>query len=315
MQNTSTIDMRRQGHAQVKPEPLIEKLRKRNRFNSKLLIIGAILFLIGFICMAIASFSDKKLLMFLPVYLVILLLNGCSIVYSRFFVGKVRRYWEQIEQRRQAAAQGDQRLLANEQPTADAHALTLPITIEQRPRLSTFAIAIAYLALSCLIGAIIGVLVATHMIPLSGHATSLMIFIGAGAGALFALILSGVFTFAMYSRVRQQITLTESGLIQAGITSKVRSIPWSEARLFALLGIYGAKKYPYPVAFELASEHEIIRWNWIRKNSLKVWYFANSRVSPEEYEQQMRGVLSVVAAKTGLPLYDLRKDIPSNLNR
>ena len=35
MQNTSTIDMRRQGHAQVKPEPLIEKLRKRSRFNSK----------------------------------------------------------------------------------------------------------------------------------------------------------------------------------------------------------------------------------------------------------------------------------------
>jgi len=27
----------------------------------------------------------------------------------------------------------------------------------------------------------------------------------------------------------------------------------------------------------------------------------------EEYEQQMRSVLSVIMAKTGLPLYDLRK--------
>lgn len=39
-------------------------------------------------------------------------------------------------------------------------------------------------------------------------------------------------------------------------------------------------------------------------------YFANSRVDTEEYERQMRSALSIIAAKTGLPLYDLRKEIP-----
>ncbi|MDQ2888404.1 MAG: hypothetical protein M3Y39_20255 [Chloroflexota bacterium] len=65
-----------------------------------------------------------------------------------------------------------------------------------------------------------------------------------GILSLLGLVATIGFAVLMYTRVRQQITLTEDGLMQVGLSSKVRSIPWSEARLFAILGIYGAKKYP-----------------------------------------------------------------------
>ena len=309
MQNTTTINTNQTEHPLVKPEPIVKKLGKRNRINGKISLVLLVILFIGLVCMAIGSFLDKKLFMLIPFYLFILIINGGSTLYSRFFTGKVQRYWQQTEQRRQAAARGDQRLLADVQPQPDAHALTLPITIRQSPRISSFVLLLSTLFLAILIGGISGLLIITHALPLSGHLTSLSVYIMLGVIVLFVLVLGGLFSFFMYSRVRQQITLTESGLVQAGISSKVRSIPWSEARLFAEIGIYGAKKYPYPAIFELASEHEIIRWNWIRKNSLKVWYFANSKATPEEYERQMQGVLAIVAAKTGLPLYDLREEV------
>lgn len=309
MQNTTTTNTYQTEHILVKPEPIAEKLGKRNRINGKISIVLLVILFIGLVFVIIGSFLDKKLSMLIPFYLFILIINGSSTLYSRFFAGKVQRYWQQVEQRRQAAARGDQHLLADEQPQPDAQALTLPITIKQSPRISSFALLLTCLFSGLLIGGTIGLLIITHILPLPGHFTPMFIYIILGVAALFILGIGGLFTFIMYSKVRQQITLTESGLIQAGISSKIRSIPWSEAHLFAELGIYGAKKYPYPALFELASEHEIIRWNWIRKNSLKVWYFANSKAAPEEYERQMQGVLAIVAAKTGLPLYDLRKDV------
>ena len=44
------------------------------------------------------------------------------------------RYWQRIEQRRFAAVQGEQTLLAAEQPTPNAASLQLPITIKLRYR-------------------------------------------------------------------------------------------------------------------------------------------------------------------------------------
>ena len=101
-------------------------------------------------------------------------------------------------------------------------------------------------------------------------------------------------------------------MLLIGVTPKVRSIPWSEAKLFAIRTFPGAKRFPYPVQLELASSSEIIRWTWIHQGG---WYWrlypAEPTESMEVYEQHMHGVLSIIAARTGLPLYDLRKVKPS----
>lgn len=225
MQNTTTMSTNPPEHFRVKPEPTVEKLGKHNRITGKFSIIALVIFSIFLVALVIGSFLDKKLSILIPFYFIILIINGGSTLYSRFFTGKVQRYWQQTEQRRQAAARGDQHLLADEQPQPDAQALALPITIKQSPRISSFALLLTCLFSGLLIGGIIGLLIITHALPLPGHFTPMLIYIILGVAVLFILVVGGLLTFFMYSRVRQQITLTESGLIQAGISSKVRSIP------------------------------------------------------------------------------------------
>lgn len=295
----------------VKPDPQLEKLNKNNqRFKWSIILVACGTVLMA--ASAIFSFWDKHALaIFLP-DLFIMLFSGVSLVSSRLLTKNVSNYWKRLEQRRQAAARGDQRLLADEQPVADAHAYPLPLTIRQRPRMASFAILVACTLVSCLVGGGIAILFLTRMQP-SPHHTSLsplFTFVFIGIFALLGLAMALVVPIVLYTKVRQQITLTEDGLIQVGLSPKVRSIPWSEARLLAILSIYGAKKYPSPALFELSSGNEIIRWNWLRKNSMSMWYFANSRADAAEYERQMRSALSIIAAKTGLPLYDLRKEMP-----
>lgn len=296
----------------VKPEPQAQKYLK-GRPMSKLSIVAIVLLSICVLISAIGSLWDPHLLASLPLYLVLLLLNGASLFFSRFTLNRVGNYWTQLETRRQAAAGGDPRLLAKEQPEASATALALPITIEQRPRLSTFLLLPGLILLSVLLGGLLGTGLFMHFVPLSrsGSWPGLFVIIMIGIIGLLALFFAALCAFFMYYRVRQQITLTQDGLLQVGLFSKVRSIPWRDARLFAILGIYGAKTYPLPTQFELASHEEIIRWGWMHENSRKVLYFAKSKVSPEEYQRQMQGVLSVIAAKTGLPLYDLRQETPA----
>src|SRR5262249_36848797 len=65
-------------------------------------------------------------------------------------------------------------------------------------------------------------------------------------------------------------------------------------------------KYPHPIVYELSSAHDVVRWAWMRQNNRRVIFFAQPTVSAEEYERQMQALLSLIAAKTGLPLYDLR---------
>jgi hypothetical protein len=64
---------------------------------------------------------------------------------------------------------------------------------------------------------------------------------------------------------------------------------------------------PPPVIFEVASAHEVIRWYWLRGRG--AFLLEKPLVPLAEYEQQMNGMLAVIKAKTGLPLYDLRKEL------
>ena len=83
-------------------------------------------------------------------------------------------------------------------------------------------------------------------------------------------------------------------------------IKWDEARRFARYPTFGDRKSKRTITYELSSTTDIIRWTWIQRKS-----FLSSMepaIPLAAYHQQMQALLSLIAAKTGLPLYDLRQN-------
>jgi hypothetical protein len=114
------------------------------------------------------------------------------------------------------------------------------------------------------------------------------------------LMLSSIAAFVLIARARESIILTDSGM-QVSRYGSTRSILWSEARLFA---IYAGKRAGLPEFYELSSSTSIVRWRRLRR---KTGFFSTKfGLSSEEYTSKMDALLSVIAAKTNLGLYDLR---------
>ncbi len=119
------------------------------------------------------------------------------------------------------------------------------------------------------------------------------------------LLYCGILFGVMYFKARQHLTVTEHSLIMFGFR-KVHSVSWQEAKLFAIDGLFGAKRYPHPTLFELSSANDIVRWTWMRRSSFRVMFYARPMLSEEDYNRQMQSLLSFIVARTGLPLCDLR---------
>jgi hypothetical protein len=205
-----------------------------------------------------------------------------------------------FNRRRQAAAGGDPSVpLAAEQPIPNEEALALPITV----RLT------GWRGRSLAVGGVVGLafLLLTFWLPFINGP------IGQGqTGSTFVIVLS-LFSFGFalgfailvsvhFMRQYCEITATAEGLTiqQRQITYH---IPWHEARLFAITR--GIKRTGSPVFYELSSAATFAPLIRLRRNTL-----FPSNLKPalpfDEYERQREALLSVIAAKTGLPLYDLR---------
>lgn len=286
----------------VKVDPILSRLRKARI----VMLVSFALLLVGFIIMFIvSSFGDSRL--FLSTFFAFLTVVSSTL--SIIMYMKQIQFWKRLEQRRQAAAKADHSLLAAEQPVPDATALRLPTTIGKRPKWATLLILPGIVLLIMLIAVIAFVVFLPHLVPPLPHHRALphiSIFIVLGISVIFILLYCGLIFGILYAKVRQQLTVTEHGLIMVGLLPKVHSVSWQEARLFAIDGIYGLKKYPYPSIYELSSANDVIRWGWMRRNSARALFFAQPTLPAEEYEKQMQGLLSLIAARTGLPLYDLR---------
>jgi hypothetical protein len=102
---------------------------------------------------------------------------------------------------------------------------------------------------------------------------------------------------------RQQIEVTESGLT-ARYAGRVSRIAWDEARLFAIYGTFGAQKSGAAITYELSSAGAIVRWTWVKGKSYVMGL--EPTVPFDEHYLQMQALQVLVAAKTGLALYDLR---------
>jgi len=82
-------------------------------------------------------------------------------------------------------------------------------------------------------------------------------------------------------------------------------VPWEEARLFAIVPMSPdmRKTSGSPISYELSSTGEVLRWSTSKHVAL---FAGQATQSSHERRQQMQTLLSMIVAKTNLPLYDLR---------
>jgi hypothetical protein len=213
-----------------------------------------------------------------------------------------RRWFQRLELRRQAAARGDTTLLADPQPMSDAYAVPLPVTIKAVPRTSRSTVVLSF------VFGVIAFLIVLGVVG-AGHPSVLHVGILPSVAIIVCAVVILVVLIVVLRRnvYNQQITFTEHGLMQLGSSSQVYSIPWRDARLFARdapPGIVQINNRLLPSTFQIASENEVVQWHWV-PNSKR--YKPPFGLSQAEYNQQMQGLLSLITARTGLPLYDLRK--------
>lgn len=213
--------------------------------------------------------------------------------------------WRQIEQRRWIAGDEEHQPptpRAIEQPRPDEAALPLPYTIKVK---STWKAPIVCFFLLMLVS---NSLVAWFLYKLPRTPseppdlyTGFMIILFA-----CAVLVSALTAACLLRSGYQYLEVTEE-VLRLPIASFKVEIAWKEATLFAIYPANRISQHEYPpVIYELSGPKTIVRWLRVRRDM--PWFRKNHKPALpfDEYDRQMDALLSLIAAKTGLPLYDLR---------
>lgn len=285
----------------VAPREHLQPLVKEEPSSWSMVIITGISSACFWLATLVTGLTGHGIAFYYAILASITMLSPCLQISRTLFA-------KRIERKRQAAAWGDQRLLAASQPTPTTQTLTLPFTMRMRPR---WGLLIAFAAFASLMMGVCWSALFIFNSPtwtsLAEHAPVLFWSLVAGS-----VLVGPVLSFIMgYSAARQQVTLTEHGIIQVGIFDRPKSIPWSQVRLFAVRPIPVLFRKPSsqpPIAFEVASADETLQWSWaLNKGVFHILFSGRPAGTAAEYEQQMRAMLAVIQERTHLPLYDLRK--------
>jgi hypothetical protein len=206
------------------------------------------------------------------------------------------RVWKRVDARRELARQGDQSLLAREQPVANPYALQVPTVIRLRMKMRPLML----IMLPGIVGAVL-ILGVIMWVGNRGNLTALLIL---GIIVVVVLLISmGSMTLAMRRMkaiTRYQVEVNEHGLIVL-YNGEVTIINWQEAQVFAVSGINKPRR---PRMYELSNPQIVARWMWL---PLQVYPFypLEPELPYDEYNRQMQALLEYIEAKTHLPLYDL----------
>lgn len=255
----------------------------RKAFRRAALILGS-LFLFFLVVEVFTGLAAHQNILFSIVLLLILVLSfGFSLFRSlRVYVNK----------RRLRALQRDQSLLAASQPVPDENALSLPTTLQLRPRRRYF------LAMSGIIAVVVAVIPYFNGSPFSLTLPALAIQLA--IALVTFLILTAIMPPILRPRLQYDLEVNEHGL--SVIYGKVRTaVKWSDARLFA---VNDPKKPKRAKVYELATSETVARWMWLPP-SMTFFSVYQPTLPLEEYKQKMQAVLQLIEAKTHLPLYDI----------
>jgi hypothetical protein len=197
-------------------------------------------------------------------------------------------FWLRLERRRQATARGmnAHTFLATEQPSPRAGPLALPVTISIQAKWTLKLIAWPGIALF-VIAVSAGEAVDHGIWSVRFFLTLLT---ALAAGGLIARLLAG----------ERQIEVTGDQLTVRLVGIEEQTVPWEEARLFAI-----TRGRHATVTYELASSQASAPWVWVRPGTFSARLFEPT-IPQYEYDRHMESLLAHVAAKTGLPLHDLR---------
>ena len=227
------------------------------------------------------------------IYPLEVLLSLLLLVLALVWSSRHYRHWKRIEPRRLAAAQGDPALLAEEQPTPGAAALALP---------ATFQMSMSKAQLVCL-AAIPELIVVLYSVY-----GWLILGIPFWLSVLLWTVLVLFIVAAVFATSRQVLEVTEVGVrLRASPSVFGGMVRWNEAQLFAVYNTPGVLRSGAMLTYELSSASSIVRWTRVlRPNALGL------RMDPgmplAEHTQAMKALCQLIAAQTGLPLYDLRKE-------
>ncbi len=194
-----------------------------------------------------------------------------------------------LDQQREAAALGEVQKLAQEQPPADPRALSLPSRIQHLPR-NGFWITLLYIC------TVVFLIIEIVFISIALQKRDFQLAI------IFPVTLIALWLGTWLYRSQQWLEVTDDGLTFRTLISK-RTIRWKDARLFAVI----TASRPIFITddiFELSSAKSIIHWTW--KKGWLPSQMVKTKVDHETHQQHLKGLLSVITAKTGLPLHDFR---------
>ncbi len=207
--------------------------------------------------------------------------------------------WRQINRRRQAAASGTHwaASLAAIQPFPDEDALPpYAVIVHKRSRLREIAWSLGF----SIVGYALLDFIYYFLLRSRGWAafiTDIRSIWPTGVGYLV-----GVSVASLMRSPYTQLEIGVGGLVLSPPT-KTKLVRWREARLFAVRG--PTTLFGRAVTYELASANEVITWKPLRR--LHWWSIERPVVPFEEYQRQTEALLSLIAARTHLPLYDVRQ--------
>lgn len=217
---------------------------------------------------------------------------GGILLFGSFYLIRNIRRFKQAEARRQAAlaAPTRHRPLATDQPLPSTEVLPVPSIITERPGWLLYILVPPVALLSALILPLLG---APERVL---HPTVQFLTIS----LLLTVALTILGLLSHYQRIEVQ---AEQLTVRSAY--RHRAIGWREARLFALDGAINPKE---PASsYELSGATTIVRWS--RQTSRSASRLVQLGRSYEEYDRHMTALLSFIAAKTSLPLCDLRSSL------
>jgi hypothetical protein len=205
------------------------------------------------------------------------------------------------EQKRQAAAQGESKLLADRYPSPKAAEISLPLKIHYQ----------AYWPFFWIIGALVLLLFLLSSSAFTWRDSSVDSIVTI---IVLVIIICALIAMTVINRIGKWLIADENGLtVKAFESSKGRYIAWSEARLFAIDAAptnrskFTNIKYPPKWQLELASDREVINWP-VNATDDTDDDVALQIVNPtDNYIHDLQALHIVIEEKTGLSLYDLRK--------
>lgn len=282
-------------HDLVRPNPRLGMIR----FSRAIFLLMTVLFFVLFLFLIIANSLVNARVTFGPrsfpwpfLFLILISLFNVSVLSLQI------HSWKRVEAWRFAAALGEKRLLADEQPEPNAEALQIPMTIRMSPLIERrIFMGYGLFAIFLITGDLSLSLTLLLSSPLPWFWSMLI-----------AVLVGGLLTlgFLLLTQIRSPIEVSQEG-IRFRTPERISTfLFWHEARLFACYPEPGPWSESPTMIYELSSAIHVVYWTWMQsKHPLN--FIAGSSLPFEEHNAQMRALCSLITAKTGLPLYDLSK--------